>query len=489
MCCIIHHEPIPIRFMSTLRTVSFLLLLMTMLTSMARADFPDVDQLSERADLPDPLVMFDGTPVRTAQEWREKRRPELIKLFEWYMYGAAPAPAKIAATVERVDEVLDGKARMKQVTITFGPAGNERGGRINLLLFVPAAPKAPAPVMLGLNFRGNHMVLAHPAIPLPTLWMPNGPGMVDNRATEAGRGLEAPHWPLASVIERGYAVATFYHGDVKLDKPTWDDGVPGLFFPSGQTEPTEHQCATIAAWAWGLSRAVDYLVTDADIDARRIAVFGHSRNGKTALLAGALDERFALVIPSQAGCGGTSPSRGTVGESVERINTVFPHWFNGTFKKFNRATSKLPLDQHCLMALCRAAAAAVDQCHRRPMGQPERAVRNAQGSRAGFQALGDRRLRRGTDAARESTGQHAPGLFYSPRQARHEPGGMDAMARFRRQAFAEVSSEVPRVFVYHRGRPAAPIAPAVLPAKPKAVHAPVVSLLCDAVASRRGDCG
>jgi hypothetical protein len=105
------------------------------------------------------------------------------------------------------------------------------------------------------------------------------------------------------------------------------------------------------AWAWGLSRAADYLVTDPQIDGRRMIVIGHSRNGKTALLAGAMDERFAIVIPSQAGCGGTAPSRGTVGESVERINTVFPHWFNDTFPQFNKQTQKIPFDQHCLMAM------------------------------------------------------------------------------------------------------------------------------------------
>jgi hypothetical protein len=96
---------------------------------------------------------------------------------------------------------------------------------------------------------------------------------------------------------------------------------------------------------------VDYLVTDRRIDGRRIAAVGHSRNGKTALLAGAMDERIALAIPHQAGCGGTAPSRGTVGESVERINRAFPHWFGGRFKSFSREPSRLPFDQHSLVAL------------------------------------------------------------------------------------------------------------------------------------------
>jgi hypothetical protein len=100
-----------------------------------------------------------------------------------------------------------------------------------------------------------------------------------------------------------------------------------------------------------LHRAVDYLHADRDIDTNRIAVFGHSRNGKTALLAAAFDDRIDLAIPHQAGCGGTAPSRGTVGESVKQINDRFPHWFDGEFKKFNQEPAKLPFDQHCLIAL------------------------------------------------------------------------------------------------------------------------------------------
>jgi hypothetical protein len=94
------------------------------------------------------------------------------------------------------------------------------------------------------------------------------------------------------------------------------------------------------------------LITDPEIDAKRIAAVGHSRNGKAALVAAAFDERIALVVPLQAGCGGTAPSRGTIGESVKQINDSFPNWFNAQFKKFNQQTDRLPFDQHCLIALC-----------------------------------------------------------------------------------------------------------------------------------------
>lgn len=295
--------------------------------------------------------MLDGTPVTTARQWRDKRRPELVALFQWYMYGTTPPAPKITATLDKVTDVLEGRAKMKQVSIRFGPPGRDRDGRINLLLFAPTRRSGPAPVFLGLNFQGNHATFDHPDVMLPTAWLPDRfEGVKDGQATDAGRGTEAGRWPIARAIDRGYAVATFYHGDIKIDRPQWD-GAPELYFRPGQTAPQEHEWGTIAAWAWGLSRAADYLVDDPDVDGRRMIVIGHSRNGKTALLAGALDERFAIVIPSQAGCGGTSPARGTVGESVQRINTAFPHWFNDAFPKFNNQVQKLPFDQHCLMAL------------------------------------------------------------------------------------------------------------------------------------------
>lgn len=320
----------------------------------ARRAFPAFDQLPALAAPPDVLTMLDGTRVATAEDWRAKRRPELISLFEWYMYGAPPAAAahaKITSEIEGETDVLDGRATMKQVAIHFGPPGRERDGAIHLLLFVPKERKGPVPVFLGLNFQGNHAVMDHKDIALVKGWMPpKFAGVKDERATDASRGGESSRWPVERAINRGYAVATFYHGDVQSDRPKWD-GAPALYFRAGQTEPDEHEWGTIAIWAWGLSRAADYLVQDPAIDGKRMIVLGHSRNGKTALLAGALDERFAVVIPSQAGCGGTSPARGTVGESVERINTSFPHWFDKAFHRFNKEPQKLPFDQHCLMAL------------------------------------------------------------------------------------------------------------------------------------------
>jgi hypothetical protein len=316
---------------------------------MVLADFPDIANLPARPELPDPLVKLDGSRVTTPEQWIKDRRPELISLFQHYMYGWMPPTAPLDWKVDREDlHYLGDKATKKEITLGFG---RPPFTRIHLLLVVPNKRTKPAPAFLGLNFNGNHTVLADPTIDLPAVWMPPGsPGVKDNKATDAGRGKDSGVWSIEKVIDHGYALATFYSGDIAPDHPGYADGIfPALARNSSKRDPDEF--GAVAAWAWGLSRALDYLQTDPEIDKDRIAVIGHSRLGKAAMLAGAFDERFALVIGHQAGCGGSAPSRGKVGEQVKQINDRFPHWFADTFKKFNDQTDRLPFDQNCLIAL------------------------------------------------------------------------------------------------------------------------------------------
>ena len=314
----------------------------------AAKTLPPVSALPIQPGLPDPLRMFDDTLVVSKEEWFNRRRPELKALFQQYEYGYFPPPAKIKTTVEEVDKKLfGGKATLKLVTLSFAPKDSPK---INLMLVVPNERKSPAPVFLGLSFSANYTLVTNPLVPLPTVWM-NGrlPGVTNNRATEAGRGKLMDVWNIEQSIDRGYAVATIFCDDIQPDRTNATTGVREFFH--GSKNP-EQDWGTIAAWAWGLQRAVDYLETDKSVDRKKIAVVGHSRLGKAAILAGAFDERIALVIPLQAGCGGTSPARGKIGESIKRINTSFPHWFGGEFKKFNDEPERLPFDQHCLIALC-----------------------------------------------------------------------------------------------------------------------------------------
>lgn len=329
------------------------------------------DSLPSVTDFPDPLVMTDGSTVRSAGDWYGQRVPELKHLFQHYMYGFAPsAPEEIRAAVRRENPAaFGGKATLREVEIRLGP---EPSRIMRLLVVTPNRGRKPVPCFVGANFDGNHTLANDTSVALPDSWMSEkSPGVTAHRATEAGRGTRIDEWCIEKAISRGYAVATFYRGDVEPDNPDLRDGVRYHVPLDGRTEPGPHDWGTIAAWAWGISRAVDYLVTDPSIDTRRIAVVGFSRLGKAALLAAALDGRLSMVIGHQTGCGGAAPSRSTVGESVRIINTKFPHWFCAAFHDFNDAPERLPFDQHALLALLAPRPVLLTAATEDTWGNPE----------------------------------------------------------------------------------------------------------------------
>lgn len=358
--------------------LSALLLMSTPLSLVSAVDFPSPEKLPARAELPDPLTMLDGTKVTTKEQWETQRKPELKALFQHYMYGKLPpTPTRQSYTeLFRDEKALGGKATLAEIRITFEQPSLSHP--VYVLLAIPNHVKKP-PVFVGMNFCGNHTMLDDLRIHLPEVWCRNTcPGVVNDRATDKGRGGQTDVWNIDLIIERGYALACFYCGDVDPDNPDLTDGIGPAFYKPGQSGPASDDAGTIMLWAWGFHRVVDLVEQYGkdQLDAKRIAVVGHSRNGKTALLAGAFDERIALVIPLQAGCGGSAPSRNsdTRAEQVRQINTSFPHWFNGNFKqfydapeipenasaakrreltnRFSEKTNRLPFDQHCLVALC-----------------------------------------------------------------------------------------------------------------------------------------
>ncbi len=304
--------------------------------------------------LPNPLIMENGKPVRDAPTWTRQRRPELLRLFEDNVYGRTPRK-HLAVTVEQLapdGPAFGGLAVRRQVRIHFTSAQN--GPKLDLLIYVPNGSKKPVAAFLGANFSGNQTVANDPGIHLGQVWT-RDPTTKEYRAElapEKSRGSGASQWQAEKILSHGFALATFYYGDVE---PDFDggivNGVRPLFYRTGQTRPDANEWGAIGAWAWGLSRALDYLDDDKDIDAHRVAVMGHSRLGKTALWAAAQDQRFAMVISNCSGAGGASLFRRNFGETVEHLNTAFPAWFAGNFHQYSAHPDQVPVDEHELLAL------------------------------------------------------------------------------------------------------------------------------------------
>jgi len=322
-------------------------------TTALAVDYPPPRELASTPELPSPLVAFDGSTIEGRDAWAALRRPELRDLFAHYMYGAIPdAPASVAARKLFEDpEAFGGKGTLKEVELTFGPP---QWPKIYLLVATPNGTE-PAACFVGCNFGGNHLAVDDERVRVPTAWIPPRLGGPGEGHVDMPRGSQAAAWPVEEILNRGYAVATFYCGDIQPDRPDVREGMRATLPAAGEGGAVNpSQTATIMWWAWGLSRAIDYLVTDPAIDGSRIATVGHSRLGKTSLLAGALDERIAAVIANQAGCGGSGPSRhdDPRAETVAAITERFPHWFCKAFDDFAQDPSRLPFDQNCLVALC-----------------------------------------------------------------------------------------------------------------------------------------
>lgn len=301
--------------------------------------------------LPDPLVLLSGERVTTADTWFKFRRPELLNLFSTYVYGRTPTykPAMKCQQFEESDNALGGTAIRKQVTCFF--EGTAEGPKMDILIYLPAAARKPVPLFLGLNFSGNQTVNADPAIKLAQVW--NRDTKIRHETADSTRGTWAREWQVEKVIAHGYGIASIYYGDIDPDfTGGMAAGVRPLSFSPYQVSPEPDDWGSIGAWAWGLSRALDYLETESAVDAKRVALVGQSRLGKTVLWAGAQDTRFAMVIANCSGRSGASLARRNFGETVERMVVSFPHQFAINYQAYGKSNvDKLPVDTHELLAL------------------------------------------------------------------------------------------------------------------------------------------
>ncbi|MCL4195630.1 MAG: acetylxylan esterase [Thermoguttaceae bacterium] len=355
-----------------------------------RADDPDTPAY----DLPDVLTTVDGRKITTADEWRQVRRPEILELFRTHVYGRVPA-TPYEQKFEIVNEdpnAMDGAATLKQVDITITAGGKSLP--IHLALFVPNRAAKPVPAFLLICNRS--------------------PDNIDPT-----RQMKSEFWPAEEAIARGYAIAAFYNADVDPDKHDgFKDGIHGLL--DGGSRPPD-AWGTIAAWAWGASRCMDYFETDKDIANDKVAVIGHSRGGKTALWAGAEDERFAIVCSNDSGCGGAALSRRKTKEkeTVARINKSFPHWFNENFKTYNGREEALPVDQHMLIALIAPRAACVASAEADLWADPRGEFLSAALAGPAYRLFGKHGLGESPEMPAIGEPLHGDGVHYHIREGKH----------------------------------------------------------------------
>lgn len=358
------------------RTIVLLMLAAIIQVSLAQFVFePNYDESKVPSfAVTNPLETFDGEVVNSVKDWEAKRRPELLDFFTLNVYGVVPADLAITSfqVVEQSEYAMCGKAKRKQIELSFEKNGQQFS--FNVLLYLPTNVEK-APLFIGYNFYGNHTVVNDPNIIISDAWAENNDafGITTNKLNEHSRGVRANRWAIEKMIDAGFGLATIYYGEIDPDKNDTTDGIQSLFYSEGQQAPANNEWGSIAAWSWGLSRAMDYLQKDSDVDASKVIVFGHSRLGKTSLWAGATDQRFAAVVANNSGCGGAALSKRKIGETVWRINTSFPHWFCNNFDSYNNNEEQLPVDQHELLALIAPrplyVASAVDDEWADPRGE------------------------------------------------------------------------------------------------------------------------
>jgi hypothetical protein len=293
--------------------------------------------------LPDPLVLSNGKRVGNARAWTGERRAEIVKLYETEIYGAVPANApKVTWEVSETDAAArGGTAVMKKVVGKIGHTPD--GPRINLTVYTPAKTTKPVPLILLVNFGGGTGAARGAATAPATA----------QAAPARGRGPLNTEPPVAAeILARGWGYAMVGYNDIQPDRANaWKEGVIGLTLAPGQEQPGPGEWGTISAWAWGVSRIVDYFETDKAVNAKQIAIHGHSRLGKTVLWAAAKDERIAAVYSSCAGEMGSALARRDWGETVDDMAQNFAWQFAGNFQKWAGRWNEMPVDAHMLIAL------------------------------------------------------------------------------------------------------------------------------------------
>ncbi|WP_200979414.1 acetylxylan esterase [Echinicola sp. 20G] len=297
--------------------------------------------------LPDPLILQNGKPVTSSKIWYKKRRPEILNLFENEQFGKSPKRNKLNYKIQEAgSSALGGLAVRKQITLYF--TEDTSNYKADLLIYLPAESESPSPILLKIGFTANALSVDDPAVREGLIWNREG------KQIPASEGRRFGSFDVEKFISNGIGVAFIYYGDIEPDFPEGIQyGIRGHYLKPGTDWPAPDEWGTISAWAWGLSYAMDYLETDLQVDAEKVALFGVSRLGKTVLWAGAKDERFGMVIASCSGEGGAALSRRQYGETIEHMiaPSRYFYQFAGNRAKYGGDPNSCPVDAHMLLSL------------------------------------------------------------------------------------------------------------------------------------------
>lgn len=295
--------------------------------------------------LPPLLETDSGQPVTTINEWRYQRRPEIMQKYENLVYGQIPGDFDAIRfdVVNEDPEAINGTATLKEVDVTV--TRNENNVTIRMNLFIPNHVEGPAPAFL--------------------LIMHRTPDNIDPT-----REVQTDFWPVEHVIPQGYAMAAFHVGDVADDdKETWTHDILEKLYPEQIEQPNGMKA--LGAWGWGAMRLMDYFERDPDINENQVVLLGHSRGGKSALWTGAMDQRFAIVISNESGCGGAALYKREFSETIKLLNDVRPHWFCDNLEQYNDREADLPVDQHMLIAMMAPRPVYVGSAEEDPGADPK----------------------------------------------------------------------------------------------------------------------
>ena len=405
--------------------------------------------------LPDPLVFADGRPVKDAKDWAARRR-EILDIFAHEMYGVEPPPPE-ALQVELVEEgtTLAGLAIRRQYRLHFRADGT--GPYLDWLVLIPNrrqgnAPRfdvdgkplcendVSVPAVLFLNYKGNHTLLSDPEVILPdNVWShytrDPGPGQYkldDKKRGEARTSNASTPFPVETILSRGYAVMSCCYAQISPDVETWwhpeDDpelAWTGIFDLWGERDPNATDNTTaLGAWAWALSRGLDLAERIPEIDAKRAVATGCSRLAKTALLACARDERFAVCVPCQTGGGGVPLAKRFFGESVGTEMRSFKHWYCPAYARYADNEAEMPFDQHWLLAAVAPRGLLVEGFNSRWFDTHGEFLA-CQAASPVWEFLGRPGLPKGDFPANFDTSRIGPALGYVRRGGEHGISGYD----------------------------------------------------------------